>query len=123
MFEWKANYKDNTEISSREAKYSDIKRDQLASFSLLLNGEVKLTYLFDTPDKRLIYRLRTLRDGKNDQQVAIVGWQINHAGRNIQSITVMNESGVSVVLDGWQEGHILFSAPEPHKKEGEEWTI
>jgi hypothetical protein len=123
MFEWIATYKDNSTDTSREAKYSDIKREQLASFSLLLNGEVKLTYLFDTPDKRLIYRLRTIRKGKEAKQIALVGWQIKHAGRNIQSVTVMNTEGVSVVLDGWQENHVLFSPPTPHDKEGEEWTI
>ncbi len=107
-FEWVAVYKDNSVFpqfhDGKENRYADIRRSELQYFDIWRSvGERKLLVYrihFDTPDKRLIFRRRVhKRPDGSEMVVVLVGWQITHAKRNIQSLSLIYPAGTIEVFD------------------------
>jgi len=133
---WVAVYRDGTNLEQYNADgsenaYRDIDRERLGEFNLIAKVDgIPPTPVFLMqlqPPRQLIYRRRTQKHfavtGEAGEDVwHMVGWQLNLAGRNVQSIAWVHDRGFPVIVRGRfaEPGeHALFAPPTPHPWEGE----
>lgn len=108
-YTWKAIYKDNTCLNSKDFSSEDIDRTKISSFILFnQNGNIVLTLYLDDGQK-FIYRQRTFLKSNNQKIIYhIVGWQKTIHNENIQSIIYAFEDGAIHFAGKFKENHPLF---------------
>lgn len=101
--QWKAYYKDGSDLSQYNAdgsenKYKNIDRESLSHFVLFEGKDVRFAcYLHK--DQRLIFRRRTYLRGDEKAVIYLVGWQMTVGGRNIKSIAYITPTHVETDND------------------------
>lgn len=118
MFAWKAIYNDDTFLNQINSdgsrnKYTDIERSKLKQFLLYKNGDTDpffVLHIVRPESQKLIFRLRkTMQlNGAVTREVAIVGWQENVKGNNVQLINFVFEDGHVETLDRFNPNHRLY---------------
>ena len=128
---WRADYTDGSSLSQKAPDgtkfgYQDIDRDRLTAFSLWLNPDTNegntrsmiwIDFRADTnnPDvgqKRLIWRRRTVQNGKGVVAIVhLVGWQRTVNGLNTQAIVYINEETLVPMLGGQFTEGLQFHGP------------
>lgn len=102
---WEVIYKDGSTVAEGQVPYGELNRENLAYCCIYLDDVPRLIVHLDD-DKRLIVRRRVAKGLDGREMVAyICGWQKTVDGRNIQSISIIYETGIIEVADRFKEHH------------------